>query len=161
MVVLIGFMGAGKSTVGRIVADLLGVPFIDSDVLIEQREGMSIRSMFDTYGEPHFRAVERAVVTELLGDDRAVLALGGGAALDPAIRAMLVSHTVVYLQVPYRQALDRVRDDRYRPLLRTAGVRELYDTRLPVYESVATIRIDTGRRRPDDIAREIVSALES
>lgn len=159
MVVLIGFMGAGKSTVGRIVADLLGVPFVDSDVLIERREGRSIREMFDLHGEPYFRQIERAVVAELLDDRTAVVALGGGAALDPEISRMLDSHVVVYLEVSYEQAMERINGDAFRPLLQTSGVREVYDRRLPVYESLATIRIDTGGRRADDIAVEAVGAV--
>ncbi|MEQ6898022.1 bifunctional shikimate kinase/3-dehydroquinate synthase [Microbacterium sp. KR10-403] len=159
MVVLIGFMGAGKSTVGRIVADLLGVPFVDSDVLIERREGRSIREMFDLHGEPYFRQIERTVVAELLEDRTAVVALGGGAALDPEIGRMLASHTVVYLEVPYDQAMERINGDAFRPLLQTSGVRQVYERRLPVYESLATIRIDTGGRRADDIAVEVVRAM--
>ncbi len=159
MVVLIGFMGAGKSTVGRIVADLLGVPFVDSDVLIERREGRSIREMFDLHGEPYFRQIERTVVSELLEDPDSVLALGGGAALDPEIGRLLASHTVVYLQVPYDQAMQRINGDAFRPLLQTSGVRDVYDRRLPIYESLATIRVDTAGRRADDIAVDILRVL--
>ncbi|WP_165310740.1 bifunctional shikimate kinase/3-dehydroquinate synthase [Microbacterium protaetiae] len=159
MVVLIGFMGAGKSTVGRIVADLLGAPFVDSDVLIERREGRSIREMFDLHGEPYFRQIERAVVAELLEDRTAVVALGGGAALDPEIGRMLSSHTVVYLQVPYEQAMERINGDAFRPLLQTSGVRKVYERRLPVYDALATMRIDTDGRRADDVAVEILRAL--
>ncbi|WP_354002955.1 iron-containing alcohol dehydrogenase [Microbacterium elymi] len=156
MVVLIGFMGAGKSTVGRIVADMLGVSFVDSDVLIERREGRSIREMFDLHGERYFRQIERTVVAELLEDATSVLALGGGAALDPEVRRMLASHTVVYLDVPYEQAMQRINGDSFRPLLQTSGVREIYDRRLPLYEELATVRVDTMGKRADDVAVEIL-----
>ncbi|GAA3756509.1 bifunctional shikimate kinase/3-dehydroquinate synthase [Microbacterium kribbense] len=159
MVVLIGFMGAGKSTVGRIVADLLGVSFVDTDVFIERHEGRTIREMFDLHGEAYFRQIERAAVTELLEDRASVLALGGGAPMDREIRALLGGHTVVYLHVPYEQALVRVHGDSYRPLLHGSGVRQIYDSRMPVYESTATIRVETDGRRPDDVAREVLHRL--
>src|SRR5918912_4342481 len=117
IVVLVGFMGAGKTTVGRILADRLGLPFVDADVLIEERLGRSIKDVFATDGEAFFREVEHRTVTELAGGRDAVLALGGGALGDERTRAVLAVARVVHLRVGYGEALQRVRNDPFRPML--------------------------------------------
>lgn len=101
VVVLVGFMGAGKTTVGHIVAERLGQPFVDSDVLIEQRLGRDIRDIFRTEGEPWFRQLEHATVAGLVRGQDAVIALGGGAVEDSRSRAVLRNARVVYLRVSY------------------------------------------------------------
>src|SRR5436305_5163232 len=114
IVVLVGFMGAGKTTVGRILADRLGLPFVDSDVLIEQRLGRSIKDVFATEGEGFFREVEHRTVTELAHGRDSVLAVGGGALGDERTRAVLRGARVIHLRVGYREALERVRNDPLR-----------------------------------------------
>ena len=117
VVVLVGFMGAGKTTVGHIMAERLGQPFVDSDVLIEQRLGRDIRDIFRTEGEPYFRQLEHATVAGLVRGPDAVIALGGGAVEDPRTQAVLRNARVVYLRVSYDEAMARVKSDEFRPML--------------------------------------------
>jgi shikimate kinase len=159
IVVLVGFMGAGKTTVGRILADRLGLPFVDADVLIEERLGRSIKDVFATDGEAFFREVEHRTVTELAGGRDAVLALGGGALGDERTRAVLASARVVHLRVGYGEALERVRNDPLRPMLRRPDLETLYLTRLAVYEEQATVRVDTDGRRPEEVAADVLEQL--
>src|SRR6202021_2986879 len=157
--VLVGFMGAGKTTVGHIVAERLGQPFVDSDVLIEQRTGRSIRDIFRTEGETYFRELEHATVADLVRGQEAVIALGGGAVEDPRTRAVLRNARVIYLRVGYDEAMSRVQGDEYRPMLHRPDLDELYKKRLPVYEDLSVLTIDTDGRRPDAIAREVLEEL--
>jgi shikimate kinase len=157
--VLVGFMGAGKTTVGQILAERLGQPFVDSDVLIEQRLGRNIRDIFATEGETYFRELEHATVAELVHGQEAVIALGGGAVEDPRTRAVLRNARVIYLRIDYKEALARVQGDQYRPMLHRPDLEELYRRRLPVYEDLSVIIIDTDGRRPDAIAREVLAEL--
>ena len=117
VVVLVGFMGAGKTTVGHIMAERLGLPFVDSDVLIEQRDGRAIRDIFSAEGEPWFRQLEHDTVAGLVRGPEAVVALGGGAVEDPRSRAVLRNARVVYLRVSYDEAMSRVQTDEFRPML--------------------------------------------
>jgi shikimate kinase/3-dehydroquinate synthase len=155
--VLVGFMGAGKTTVGHIIAERLGQPFVDSDVLIEQRLGRSIRDIFVTEGEAYFRELEHATVADLVRGQEAVISLGGGAVEDPRTRAVLRNARVVYLRVSYDEAMSRVQGDEYRPLLHRPDLGELYKRRLPVYEDLSVLTIDTDGRRPDAVAREVLA----
>jgi shikimate kinase/3-dehydroquinate synthase len=157
--VLVGFMGAGKTTVGHIVAEQLGQPFVDSDVLIEQRLGRNIRDIFRTEGETYFRELEHATVADLVRGQEAVIALGGGAVEDPRTRAVLRNARVIYLRIDYKEALARVQGDQYRPMLHRPDIDEVYRRRLPVYEDLAVITIDTDGRRPDEIARQVLAEL--
>jgi 3-dehydroquinate synthase/shikimate kinase/3-dehydroquinate synthase len=157
--VLVGFMGAGKTTVGHIIAERLGQPFVDSDVLIEQRLGRDIREIFATEGETYFREVEHATVADLVRGPDAVVALGGGAVEDPRTRVLLRNARVIYLRVDYDEAMSRVQRDEYRPMLRRPDLAEVYKRRLPVYEDLSVLTIDTAGRRPDAIAREVLAEL--
>ena len=157
--VLVGFMGAGKTTVGRIIAERLGQPFVDSDVLIEQRLGRSIRDIFNTQGEDYFRELEHATVADLVRGPEAVIALGGGAVTDPRTRAVLRNARVVYLRVSYDKAISRIRGDGFRPLLSRPDLDQVYERRLPIYEGVSAFTIDTDGRRPDVIALEVLAEL--
>ena len=130
VVVLVGFMGAGKTTVGRIMAERLGQPFVDSDVLIEQRLGREIRDIFRTEGEPYFRQLEHDTVAGLVRGPDAVIALGGGAVEDPRTRAVLRNARVVYLRVSYDEALARVKSDEFRPMLHRPDLDEVYRRRV-------------------------------
>jgi 3-dehydroquinate synthase/shikimate kinase/3-dehydroquinate synthase len=157
--VLVGFMGAGKTTVGHIIAERLGQPFVDSDVLIEQRLGRSIREIFRTEGEAYFRELEHATVADLVRGRDAVIALGGGAVEDPRTRSVLRNARVIYLRVSYEEAMSRVRGDEYRPLLDRGDLDEVYKRRLPVYEDLSAVTIDTDGRRPEAIALEALAGL--
>jgi shikimate kinase / 3-dehydroquinate synthase len=157
--VLVGFMGAGKTTVGRIIAERLGQPFVDSDVLIEQRLGREIREIFATEGEAYFRELEHATVAALVRGPEAVVALGGGAAEDKRTRAVLRNARVVYLRVSYDEAMSRIRGDKFRPLLSRPDLDEAYQRRLSIYEDVSVFTIDTDGRRPDAIALEVLAEL--
>jgi shikimate kinase / 3-dehydroquinate synthase len=160
MIVLVGFMGAGKTTVGRLLADKLGLPFLDSDVVIEQRAGRTVRKIFADDGEPAFRALEHEVVADLLDGPDVVLALGGGAPEHPGTRALLDDGpSVVYLQVGYAQAMARVAGDEYRPMLHRPGLDDLYQRRLDVYGDLATLTIATDGRRPEAVASDVVEHL--
>ncbi|HSF36358.1 MAG TPA: shikimate kinase [Nocardioides sp.] len=161
-VVLVGPPGSGKSTVGAALAALLGVPLHDTDAAIEAAEGRTISDIFVEDGEPAFRALERAEVGRAVTAEEGVLCLGGGAPLDPLTEAVLVGQTVVFLDVGIADASRRVGFDQSRPLLavnpRASWVR-LMNERRPVYERVATYRVDTAGRTPEDVAREIAGLL--
>jgi shikimate kinase len=160
MIVLVGFMGAGKTTVGTLLAARLGLPFLDSDQVIEQRAGRPVRQIFAEDGEPAFRTLEHQVIAELLDGPPVVLALGGGAPEHPATRDKLVGAQVVYLHVSYEHALQRVggdRDPKSRPLLARPDLAGLYDRRLGVYAGVATLTVRTDGRDPRAVTEDILA----
>ena len=156
MIVVVGFMGAGKTTVGRLMAAKLGLPFADSDHVIEEQAGRPIPRIFADDGEPAFRALEHEVIAGLLAGPDTVLALGGGAAEHPATRALLASVPVVYLRVGYAEAISRVGGDKGRPMLARPDVTQVYERRQAVYASVAALTVDTDGRAPEDIALSIL-----
>jgi shikimate kinase len=162
VVVLVGAPGSGKSTVGRLIADRLGVDFRDSDADIEAAAGQKIADIFVDHGEPHFRALEKAAVKEALAGHDGVLALGGGAVLDAGTRVLLKAHRVVFLDVTLPDAAARVGLNRDRPLL-LGNVRgtlmKLMDERRPLYEEVAVLTVRTDRE-PEEIAADIVESLK-
>lgn len=160
--VLVGPPGSGKSTIGRVLAAESGEAFVDTDALVEERAGQAIAEIFVSAGEPEFRRMEReAVRTALAGDG--VVALGGGSILDADTRADLAGETVVLLEVGIAEAAGRVGFDRSRPLLglmpRAAWVQLLKD-RQDFYDEVATVRVDTTGRTPEETAVAIGLALE-
>ncbi|MFR9801385.1 shikimate kinase [Pseudonocardia sp. RS010] len=163
VLVLVGAPGAGKSTVGRVLGRRLGVPFTDVDSEIEARVGTTIAEMFTSRGEEAFRAVEREVVAELLATGCGVLALGGGSVLAESTRARLAGHRVVHLKVGLADGIRRTGMSTARPLL--AGVnpratfRALLEARAPLYESVATVEIDTVKRSANQVASAVLTAL--
>jgi shikimate kinase len=159
LIVLAGFMGAGKTTVGRLLASSLRVPFLDSDHVIEARAGRSIPEIFAADGEPAFRALEHEVIAGLLGGPDVVLALGGGAAEHEETQQLLASVPVVFLQVSYAEAMARVGGDDYRPMLARPDITQVFQRRQAVYAQAATITVDVDGRDPDDIAQEILAAL--
>jgi len=159
VVVLVGFMGAGKTTVGHIIAGRLGLPFVDSDVLIEQRLGRAIRDIFTTEGEAYFRQLEHVTVADLVRGPEAVIALGGGAVEDPRTRAVLRNARVVYLRVSYDEAMTRIKSDELRPMLHRPDLDEVYKRRLPGYEDISVLTVDTSGRQADAVALDVLSGL--
>lgn len=166
-VVLIGPPGAGKSTVGRHLAALLGVPLRDTDEDVEATAGKPVAEIFVDDGEPEFRRLEREAVARALTGFDGVLALGGGAVLDEASQAALAGYraaggTVVFLDVSLTHAAPRVGFNTSRPLLLgnpRARWLELMAARRPVYQAVAGVRIDTDGCKPKELAREIADLV--
>ena len=164
-VFLVGLMGAGKTTIGRILARKLGLRFMDSDHEIEARTGASIPWIFEIEGEPSFRRREAEVIRELTGQQDLVLATGGGAVLDPENRAFLKARgTVIYLRTTVHSILQRTAHDKNRPLLQTADPRkkleELMAVRDPLYMEIADVVIDTGRPNVQSMVQSILTQLE-
>jgi shikimate kinase len=160
--VLIGPPGAGKSTVGPLLAEMLGVGFTDTDAEVEAVAGKAVGDIFVEDGEPAFRELERAAVARALDDGAGVVAVGGGAVLDPATQQRLAGQTVVYLETGFAAAARRVGLGQARPLLignPRATLKILLDQRLPVYQRLATITVPTEDREPRDIAAELAAIL--
>lgn len=160
-IVIIGAPGSGKSTVGVLVARALGLEFVDVDEVIEQRVGKRISDIFVDDGEAHFRRLERDATIELLRSG-GVVSLGGGAVMNPDIRAALAGHEVVWLKVSITQATRRVGMNSLRPLL-LGNVRSrlvaLLKERTPLYEQCATITVDTDGLKARQTARAVVEAV--
>ncbi|MET8704683.1 shikimate kinase [Kitasatospora sp. NPDC004723] len=162
-VVLVGPPGSGKSTVGRVLAERLGVGFRDTDADIEEQAGKPIPDIFVDDGEPHFRALEAAAVRTAASNHPGVLALGGGAVMAEPTRELLRPLPVVFLEVPLADAVKRVGLDAPRPLLAVnprARWRELMEARRPLYLEVATAVVDTAGRTPEQVADAVLEALE-
>jgi shikimate kinase len=162
-VILTGFMGTGKTTVGRRLAQRLGKQFVDTDQQIEQQEGRSVAAIFATDGETYFRAAERRVVAQAVQMD-AVVATGGGAIVDPAnLGCMRAAGPIICLTAAVDVILERTRADDNRPLLgdseRRARVSELLRQRAPAYAQ-ADVNIDTSHRPVEMIVDEIVEFLQ-
>jgi shikimate kinase / 3-dehydroquinate synthase len=159
MIVIVGFMGAGKTTVGHLLAEKLGLPFVDIDRVIEQRAGRSIPQIFESGGEPAFRALEHEITAELLAGPDAVLALGGGAVEHPATRLALRPSQVVYLQVRYEESMLRVAHDEHRPMLRAPDLQAVFRRRRANYEAIATHVVATDGRPPEAVCHDILGRL--
>ncbi len=161
-IVLVGVPGAGKTTVGKLLAQELKVDFFDSDQVIESRAGKSVSDIFTQDGESVFRKLEHDVVCELLQTDAAVLALGGGSLGNDDTRAQVSKARVVWLIAGLSQAVDRVGMNRNRPLL-LGNVRgqlaDLMTAREPLYKEVATIAIDTSKLIPSEVVQAITDDL--
>ena len=157
---LIGFMGTGKSTVGRIAAQWLKFAFVDTDAWVEARAGQTIPAIFAQEGEAAFRAYERQVVAQLAAERDTVIATGGGLGADPDNLASLRTHAlVVCLWAPPEVIYERVRHLTHRPLLQVADpaarIRELLAQRTPVYKQ-ADVLLNTATRRSGEVVRQVV-----
>ncbi|MFF8409627.1 shikimate kinase [Streptomyces omiyaensis] len=163
LVVLVGPMGSGKSTVGALLAERLGAPYRDTDADIVAAEGREISDIFVEDGEERFRALEKAAVARALADHEGVLALGGGAVLDADTRALLTGRPVAYLSMDVEEAVRRVGLGAARPLLAVnprRQWRELMDARRHLYEEVARAVVATDARTPEEVAEAVLDALE-
>jgi 3-dehydroquinate synthase len=163
---LVGLMGAGKTTIGRLLARRLDMTFIDSDHEIEARTGATIPWIFEIEGEASFRRREADVIRELTAQNGIVLATGGGAVLNPASRALLAERgTVIYLRASVSSILARTAHDKNRPLLQTADPRrkleDLTAQREPLYREIADMVIDTGRPNVQSMVQTILDQLEA
>lgn len=161
--VIIGPPGSGKSTVGAGLAERLGVTLRDTDADVERAAGKPIGEIFIDDGEERFRELERAAVAEALAEHDGVVALGGGAVLAAETQDLLAGHTVVYLRVGLAEAIKRVGLASARPLLvlnPRSQMRKLLEERLPIYERLGTVEVDTDGREPADVVDEVVRALE-
>ncbi len=164
-IILVGPMGAGKTTIGRLLAIRLKVPFMDSDREIEARTGANIAWIFDVEGEEGFRQRESKMIDELTRNRPLVLATGGGAILSEDNRRYMTGRgKVVYLLTSIEQQLERTNWDRNRPLLQTenprARLEELMAIRDPLYREIADMLVDTDTRSPKSVSEEIARILE-
>jgi shikimate kinase len=163
-VVLIGFMGSGKSSVGKVLADKLERNFIDMDDEIEVGEKKSINEIFDEYGEEHFRELETSYLEKLLTKKNKVIATGGGVVLkEENISILKRIGTVVFLHMPFEQLLRNLQDDTERPLLKDVDhettIKNLLNLREPSYFEASNMIIQTKDKSVEEIADEIVSLL--
>lgn len=162
---LVGPMGVGKTTIGRVLGEELGLEFYDSDREIEASTGADIPWIFDVEGESGFRVRESRMIEVLTQKNSIVLATGGGAILAPENRQWLSSRgTVIYLRASIKQQLERTSRDKNRPLLQTPDpekrIKELMKIREPLYREVADLVIDTNRRNPKAVSNEILAQLD-
>lgn len=163
-VALYGFMGVGKSTVGKALAERLGYGFVDMDEMIERRAGVEIKDIFEAEGERGFRALEKEVAKEVAKRDRHVIACGGGAVLDPENAEALRSNSVlVLLTASIDEIMERTRDSDVRPLLNVDDARAeaeaLLRKRMPLYLEAADLVMDATGATPTQLAAEIAAAL--
>lgn len=163
-VVLVGLMGAGKTTVGRRLAQQLDLDFIDSDNEIAEAAGCGISDIFDIYGEDVFRDLEKRVMTRLLGRKPCIIATGGGAFIQPHIRDQILSKaTAVWLKAELEVLIERVSRRDTRPLLKTgdkhAIMKRLMDERYPIYQE-AQLHIDSNEASHETVVDKILEGLE-
>ncbi|MBL7014727.1 MAG: shikimate kinase [Candidatus Marinimicrobia bacterium] len=159
---LIGMMGSGKSTVGEILAAQLGIPFIDLDSIIEKMTGKSVYTLFDQFGESHFRKLESEILKENINKN-AVISCGGGIILGKENRVLLKSGTVIYLDASISELKKRLKNANERPLLKNGtleeSLRQILIKREKLYTKCANIIINVNGEIPDDISHKIISLL--
>ena len=163
-IVLVGFMGTGKTTVGQLLAKQTGMPLLDMDTLIEQRAGKPITDIFAQDGEPHFRELERTIARELAAREGQIISTGGGIVLNPDnITDYEKTGLVICLLASPETVMDRVKHDTTRPLLagdKQEKIIQLLQSRKPLYEAIAH-KVDTDGAAPESIAAQIIALYES
>lgn len=163
MVVLVGTMGAGKTTVGALLAERWGAAFLDTDHVVEATAGKPVSEIFVDDGEAHFRELERIAVADALASHDGVLALGGGAVLDERTRSLLAGHPVVFLKVGLADAASRVGLGVSRPMLLgnvRGRIKQLLDERTPVYEAVARHTVATDGLSAAEVAEQVLLVMQ-
>ncbi|MBB5784812.1 shikimate kinase [Nonomuraea jabiensis] len=161
-IVLIGPPGSGKTTLGQLLAERLGVGFRDTDADVEAVAGKPVSDIFVEDGEARFRELEHEAVRRALAEHDGILSLGGGAVLNEETQALLAGHHVVYLQVGLSDAVQRVGLASARPLLvlnPRSQLKKLMEERRPVYERLAVATVVTDKREPEELADEIIKGL--
>ena len=163
-IVLCGFMGCGKSTVGKLVAEKLGFDFIDGDTFIEEKENKTISEIFAINGEKYFRKIESNAMIELSQKSNVVIATGGGAVMNPtSAESLKQTGLLVFIEVELQTVIKRLKDDTSRPLLqrpdRENAIKELMMKRYPIYSSVCNIKVD-GNKDVATVSDEIVSKFK-
>ena len=163
-IILIGPMGSGKTSTGRILAKEMGFDFLDTDEEVVESTGVSIAYIFDVEGESGFRQREHQALMKFLDNDNVVIATGGGIITNDESRAIIQSHKrVIYMKTSIEKQIERATGSEKRPLLidedPAAKLHELMLTRGPLYEEISDIKIDTDERKPSEIALEIIDRL--
>ncbi|WP_203361770.1 shikimate kinase [Bacillus sp. REN10] len=158
-----GFMGTGKTTIGQLLADQLQMPVIDTDVYIEQQEGITIAEIFEQKGEAYFRELETAVLEKLSTNEQKVVTTGGGIIMKEKNRQLMKQcGTVVFLETDLAVIFERLRGDTSRPLIQNqerSRIEELYESRLPLYREAADVIIHTTNQTAEQVAQEVMQRL--
>lgn len=163
-IVLVGMMGAGKSVIGRALAERLKIPFVDVDAELERQEGTSVAHIFETRGEPAFRALEKALMADLLTRAPRVIATGGGAAADEGTRRLMKDCAIsIWLKASLDTLYERVKKDDRRPLLKVANPKKMLADLLEkrkAYYAQSDIQLESRHGHVDDVVQEILLALK-
>lgn len=158
---LVGFMGCGKSAVGKKLSSRLGFRWIDLDKAIEEQTKMSIPAIFDAYGEPYFRKLEAEMLMEIANTTECVVSTGGGIVMIPSSQTILEKQYTIYLKNDFETIYERIVGDKNRPMVRSLKqVKTLYEMRIPLYEKIATHTIICDKKTIDTIAEEIIAAYK-
>jgi shikimate kinase len=163
---LVGMPGSGKSTIGRLLAQRLGMKLFDTDACIEEETGLKVQQLFAEHGEAHFRKIEAEIIRKLLSKSGSVIATGGGSVLNPQTFSLLRTNSrCVYLKATVEHLYARLRNDRKRPLLQVAdpfaALASLHIARNPIYEELAHITVETGSLSAKALVEHICASLES
>lgn len=164
-IILCGFMGCGKSTVGALLAKKTGMSFVDLDTYIENKARMTISEIFAKYGEPRFRAMEREAAKEISEKKGIVLAAGGGTlTVETNVETLNKNGTIILLDLPMEVVAERLKNDKTRPLLNRPDkdkvMKELYDKRLPLYRHAADVSVNAAQS-PLQVCMEILNCMNS
>jgi shikimate kinase len=164
-IILCGFMGCGKTTVGKILSQKLSLPFVDMDEIIEKTTKMTINDIFSNLGEEHFRNLETECAKALNSDDNFIISTGGGAVTrQPTLDALKANGKLFFINVPLKIIFQRLKNDTTRPLFnhndKDGALQALYEKRLPIYTKAADIVIDADTKLPEEIANMIIEKYQ-